>query len=333
MSIALLAPTISVLVSTRDRPEHVVGCVRSILASPRANFEVIVIDQSSKANYEIASGALGTDPRLSWIRTRTNGLSLSRNIGVAQARAPIIAFTDDDCRVDTDWLRLLEDVFDNDSQLALVFGSVSLRPEDRAVGYAAEFEPTRCRYFQGCFPDIRTQWGVGANMAVRRSVFARIGDFDSLLGAGALLLAGEDIDLTVRALAAGFKMGHLPELGVLHLGIRRGEDAARLLRGYGSGLGAALGKHVRLGTPGASGLLAGIVGHHGLRSVGNLMRGHRHPGFGLLAGILFGASRASVLPLDRKRGRFEPLLKKDQPESWVEPALRRAASMMRARGY
>ena len=317
----MIAPAISVLVSTRDRPEHVVDCVRSILASPASDFEVIVVDQSSAANLDAASAAVGPDPRLRWIPTRTKGLSVSRNIGIAQARAPIIAFTDDDCRIGPTWLPAIKHAFESDAQLALLFGTVSLRPEDRAVGYAAEFEPSLRRHFQGRFPDIRTQWGVGANMAIRRTVFARVGDFDPLLGAGAPLLAGEDTDLTIRALAAGFKLEHVPEIGVLHLGIRRGDEAARLLRSYGTGLGAALAKHVRLGTLGAPGLLAGLVGHHGKRSVGNLMRGHRHPGFGLLAGILFGASRAYALPLDRTRGCFKSASTIDDGNSGLAPGI------------
>ena len=53
-------------------------------------------------------------------------------------------------------------------------------------------------------------------------------------------------------------------------------------------------------------MLARLVEHHGRRSFGNLLKGHRHPGFGLAAAILLGASRAYGYRLDAARGVFDP---------------------------
>lgn len=300
------APRASVLVSTRGRPEQVVECARGILATTRDDFELLVVDQSLPEDAAKAKAAVGDDPRLRWIETRSQGLSVSRNIGLFEARAPLIIFTDDDCRVEPDWVPTMIEAFAADPQLGLLFGAVLLRPEDRAAGYAAEFEPPLRATFQGEFPDIRAPWGVGANMAIRRAVFDKVGTFDEVLGAGAPLHAGEETDLTIRALSAGFKLVHTPQVRVLHLGIRQGADAARILRGYGIGLGATLGKHVRLGTAGAAAMLARLVKKQGTRSVRNLVQGQRHPGFGLLAAVLLGASRAYQFPLDRARSVLLP---------------------------
>jgi GT2 family glycosyltransferase len=296
----------SVLVSTRDRPEQVAACVRSILNGRGDDFELLVVDQSSPARAALAQAAVGEDTRLRWIETPSKGLSVSRNIGLAHARAPLIVFTDDDCRVEPDWLPSLQREFAEDPALGLLFGAVLLRPEDRAAGYAAEFEPARRAVFQHAFPDIRRPWGVGANMAIRREVFDRVGTFDELLGAGAPLHAGEETDLTIRALSAGFKLAHTADARVLHLGIRQGADASRILRSYGVGLGATLGKHVRLGTPGALGMLLSLLQQRGSASVANLLRGMRHPGFGVVAAIATGAVRSRSYRLDAVRGVFEP---------------------------
>src|SRR6185436_11713332 len=118
--------------------------------------------------------------------------------------------------------------------------------EDRASGYAAEFEPVARTEYIGHVPDISEQWGVGANMAFRRKVFDLVGTFDELLGAGAQFHAGEETDLTIRAFSRGLKAAFTPDAQVLHLGTRTGAEAARLMRGYGIGLGAALAKHRRL---------------------------------------------------------------------------------------
>jgi len=233
------------------------------------------------------------------VATDTRGLSASRNIGISATRAPVVAFTDDDCRVPSDWVAGVRTAFAADDDLALLFGAVLLRPEDRAKGYAAEFEPTETRGFQNTLPDARSAWGVGANMAFRRTVFDQIGVFDRMLGAGSPFHAAEEIDLTIRALARGFKMVHTPSISVLHLGIREGAAASRLMRGYGVGLGATLAKNIRLGTPGAASLLAHWLAFHGCRSIRNAIQGHKRPGFGLVAAVLWGAWRSFEMRIDK----------------------------------
>jgi len=58
---------------------------------------------------------------------------------------------------------------------------------------------------------------VGANMAVRRSVFQALGGFAAHLGKQrGTLLCGEDHDLSQRAVAAGYRCEYRPELRVRH---------------------------------------------------------------------------------------------------------------------
>jgi GT2 family glycosyltransferase len=292
---------VSVVVSTMNRPDQVVECVRCILASSDRDLELIVVDQSELSACDRARTAVGDDPRLSWVATKTRGLSVSRNIGVSRAGAPIVAFTDDDCRVPLDWLARIHAAFSDNKDLGLLFGAVVLSPEDRAKGYAAEFEPIETRTFHHEFPSMRSQWGVGANMVVRRAVFAQIGDFDEMLGAGARFHAGEEIDLTIRALSNGFKVLHASSISVVHLGVREGPAASRLIRHYGIGLGATLAKHIRLGTRGALVLLTQWLTVHGGRSIRRFVRGDRHPGFGLLAAVLWGAFRSCGTRIDSGR--------------------------------
>jgi GT2 family glycosyltransferase len=300
-----MTPDLSVIVSTRDRPADIVDCVRSILAIPDDGFELVVVDQSRPDAHRQAVAAVPAHPRLRWVPSDTRGLSVSRNIGVAATRAPIIAFTDDDCRVPPDWLSGLRQAFATDGDLALLFGRVVLSAEDRARGYAAEFDPPVDREFLHA-PDARVPWGVGANMAVRRAVFDRVGVFDPLLGAGAPFRAAEEIDLTLRVLAQRMKVKHTRQVEVVHLGVREGAEASRIMRAYGEGLGAALAKHVRMGTAGAARLLIHWSWLQGCRAVAATLRGHRNPGFGLLAAVWLGVSRSVRVRVNRTAGLFQP---------------------------
>lgn len=299
-----MIPSISVLVSTRNRPEQVVTCVRRVLDNTGIDFELIVVDQSPAGLCAQARLAVGNDPRLRWIETPTQGLSVSRNIGLSLASAPLVAFTDDDCEVPADWLARIHREFQADTAMDMLFGAVTLPAMNGDLAYAAKFEPQARAEYCGTIPDISAQWGIGANMAFRRRVFDAVGGFDELLGAGTAFCAGEETDLTIRALARGFKAVLTPDVQVLHLGVRRGADASQLMRGYGIGLGAALDKHRRLRTPGARQLLSRTLKHHTRRSLRNLLRGDRHPGLGLTAAILLGALRSRRLGIDRKRSLF-----------------------------
>jgi GT2 family glycosyltransferase len=298
-------PEVSVIVSTRNRPEQVVACVEAILSNTGVDFEIVVVDQSDTTASRDAAAGVRTDSRLRWVETHTRGLSISRNVGVGLVRAPVVAFTDDDCRVPADWLTSIAAAFTGDSDLALLFGAVLLRPEDRVEGYGAEFAPTEYRAFRHALPDMRFPWGIGANMAISKRALDRLGAFDPLLGAGAPFFAAEEIDMTIRALSAGLKVAQTPHISVLHLGVRRGDEASRLMRGYGFGLGATFSKHVRLRTPGAARALSQWIALHGERSIRNALRGDRHPGFGLVASVLLGACRSITVPIDARQAIFD----------------------------
>ena len=295
---AIPSLAVSVVVATRNRPEHIAGCVASILANWDIAFELLVIDQSDTTASRDVVGEVAVDPRLRWITTDSRGLSAGRNVGVALARAPIVAFTDDDCRVPPNWVKSIFELFGSDPHLCSLFGAVTVRPEDRAKGFAASFMPKGVRELLGRIPAMHDPWGIGANMAIRRSAFEVIGMFDPRLGAGTPLFAGEEFDMTIRALAAGLKVVETPRNGVLHLGVRTGKDASWLMRGYGVGFGAVFMKHVRLGTPGSLLALTEFFFVHVWRSLVKTLRGQSSPGFGLLAGILWGVCRSSMRFLD-----------------------------------
>jgi glycosyltransferase involved in cell wall biosynthesis len=89
-------PLVSAVIPTRNRPEIVLRAVQSALEQSIANLEVIVvIDGPDKASEEALSAV--PDPRLNVIALQEQvGGSEARNTGVRAARAPWVAFLDDD---------------------------------------------------------------------------------------------------------------------------------------------------------------------------------------------------------------------------------------------
>jgi GT2 family glycosyltransferase len=299
--------SVSVVVATRNRAHDAGPCVRSILANPGDMFEVVVVDQSDTDATKEALSPFFADPRFRYIRSAARGLSISRNLGIEATRAPIIAFTDDDCRVREDWIPSLIQVFGANPDAAVVFGRVTVPPDVIGHrGYAAQFEPTT-REYHNSFPQANEPWGIGANMAFRRSVFDAVGKFDPLLGAGAKFPAAEEYDLTIRALAAGMKVLNAAEVSVLHLGVREGQVASALVGGYGVAIGAALAKHVRLGTKDGAHLLATWLVSHGTAAVRNAILGRRPTNLRFVGGMLVGVVRSLRHPIDAARFVYRPM--------------------------
>lgn len=295
-----MSPRISVVVPTRNRPDHAAPCTGAILANARDDFELLVVDQSDSDATAQAVSAYTGDRRFRYIRSSARGASAARNRGIEQSTAPLIAFTDDDCRVSIDWVQQIATLFEREPEAALVFGRVLVPEELRGKGFAAEFEPHQ-RAYHHHLPPADVAWGLGANMSARRELFERLGCFDPFLGPGAPFCAGEESDLAIRALAAGYQVVNAAEIAVLHLGVREGDEASKLMRGYGRAMGATLVKHARLGTRESRGLLMSWVTHFAGKGLLNALRGKRPTGLGLVAGMLAGSYASLHQPIDRAR--------------------------------
>ena len=291
---------IAVAIPTRNRPDHAEPCVRAVLANPEPDVDVVLIDQSDDDATEQAVVVHLADQRFRYVRTPSRGASNARNLGLQLTTAPIVAFTDDDCRVAADWLAKIQAIFQQDASAAIVYGRVSIPAELRATGFGAEFEPGD-REYQGYYPSFEVPWGIGANMSVRRTLIDRVGAFDPLLGPGSPFHAGEEVDLMIRALAAGAKVVNAAEVQVSHLGVRAGDAASKLYRGYGVATGATLAKHVRLGTPRSVRFTASCLAQFTRLAVRNIVTGRRPTGLGMLAGTLRGMVRSVRQPVDAER--------------------------------
>jgi GT2 family glycosyltransferase len=202
--------------------------------------------------------------------------------------------------VAADWILQVAKIFATDPAADIVYGRVTIPEYLQGKGFAADFEPHH-REYHGEFPAVDVSWGIGANMSVRRSLFERIGGFDVLLGPGAPFNAGEEFDLMIRALASGSKVVNAAEVQVEHLGVREGDEASKLMRGYGVSVGATLAKHVRLRTPDSTSLALDWVIHFGLNGLRNALSGKRPTGLGLVAGLLKGVYLSSKRQIDYKR--------------------------------
>ena len=238
---------LSVIVCTKNRAHAIAGCLDSIAlalanASP-LEAEIVVVDNASEDDTSAVVHAWATScaiPVRLLFESR-KGLAAARNCGVRGSRGDLLAFTDDDCRLDLAYVVDLLAHFQTDNAPTLRGGRVELgdpldlpitiKTDDEAAEYAHPTHP-------GGFIH-------GANMAMPRTVVDRLGPFDERFGAGTKLQAGEDTDYIIRASAAGLRVQYVPDMAVLHFHGRRDQETARrLYAGYMRANGALYVKHL-----------------------------------------------------------------------------------------
>lgn len=296
-------PFVSAVICTRNRPDKIGNAIESVLTNAYPHFDLTIIDQSTNDETETISRRIGErDGRISYQRMSTSGLSRAYNRAIASTSGPIIAFTDDDCLVPSDWIENIVAAFEEQRDGELIYGQVlPAYPEnggDALTPLLRIEKPERLDRASGF-----RVFGMGANFAARRSLFERAGTFDEMLGGGGPLKSSQDFDLAYRAYRRNAAILLRPEVIVRHDGRREREDWPALLRAYGVGDGGFYSKHVRCRDPYAAWLAARIVGSIGAKFIVKCALGRRPTnidylsGFvqGVREGLKFGVDRATLL--------------------------------------
>jgi glycosyltransferase involved in cell wall biosynthesis len=207
---------------------------------PRCAWELVVVDNGStdQTNRFLRDYATTVTFPTTLLFEKIPGLSRARNVGWKAARGQIIAFTDDDCYVASDYVDCVYKVF-RDERIGFAAGRVNLfDPADypMTIRTSAESELFAPRSY---IPAGRMH---GANMMFRRRALEEIDGFDPELGAGTRFMSAEDLDAQVRASCAGWWGCYAPCVIVAHHHGRKAIDLAALLRGYAIGRGAHIAK-------------------------------------------------------------------------------------------
>lgn len=245
MSQSSSADRVSAAICTRNRPDKIGTAVASVLANDFPGLQLTVIDQSTDGQTESIMATLAKDePRLRYVRVAETGLSRAYNRAIENTSGEMIAFTDDDCVVPTDWIANVVAAFDANPDVDLLYGRViplvDTLEDLTLTPYLDIAKPERLSKRDGF-----RVFGMGANFAARRRLFDNIGPFDVVLGGGGLLKSSQDFDLAYRAYRSGSVILLDPDVVLRHDGRREHDDWPSLLTNYGVGDGGFYAKHVR----------------------------------------------------------------------------------------
>ncbi len=257
------APFASVIVSTHDRPSHLVKCLHSLLALQYPRYEIIVVDNvpSTTATAELVQDISHQNPHVRYIREERRGTSWGRNRGITAAQGEILAFTDDDVVVDRYWLVELVRAFNVAADVACVAGPrLPLELETQSqLWFEERTSPVSVQHKGFCWsfarrifdmrknkvklplhPYIAGRFGAGSSMAFTKIFLQSISGFDPALGPGTPTQGGEDHAAFLRAITRGYKLVYEPAALMYHCSRRDYKDFYKQIYHSGTGFIAYL---------------------------------------------------------------------------------------------
>jgi glycosyltransferase involved in cell wall biosynthesis len=222
----MATPAVSVIIPTHNRADLLRRSVCSVLGQTFRDFELIVVDDASKDHTQQVLAEFD-DPRLHVIKKEKNArAAAARNDGLRLARAPLIAFQDDDDM----WLP---------HKLERQVAAMRAQPEEVGVLVASYWRLMgKAMYYAGgdaFFANLDFRRGdpggvdyaliATPNLLVRRSALDRAGNFDERLR------SWDDWELGLR-LWKVCRFAHLDDaLSIQDFGLAgrmMSDDAARL---------------------------------------------------------------------------------------------------------
>lgn len=202
-------PEITVVVPSHERTLRLRWLLNALEEQTLAHdrFEVVIVHDTAGeetarllAEHPLRRAGILRDQRLA---AGTGSAARQRNVGWRMARAPLVAFTDDDCRPAPSWLtELLRAAPGNEN--AIVQGATRPDPYETDLMAAAHYRTLHV--------DPPGPYGQTCNILYPRAVLERSGGFDERFPTP----AGEDTDLLVRARPAADAYLGAPEAIVYH---------------------------------------------------------------------------------------------------------------------
>ncbi|MGD0420312.1 MAG: glycosyltransferase [Xanthobacteraceae bacterium] len=192
---------------------------------PKDRYSLLIVDNASSEPFDARGHRLIREERL--------GLAYGRLAGIKNTMAPLIVFVDDDNAPDSNYLERAKTLMDAHPEVGMAGGRSSPQWDEKAIipEWLNEFYgPLAVRdlgpeiliesaasplKYPACAP-------IGAGMVVRRAALsAWLGSMNAaevVTGRqGNELASGEDCDMVLHAIKAGWSVAYFPELQLAHL--------------------------------------------------------------------------------------------------------------------
>lgn len=242
---------LSALICTRNRARYLRKALQSLIEQTLAPdlYEIIVVDNNSDDETRRVVEAFLDSGRVRYLFEPVAGLSRARNTAWRAARAPYVAFLDDDAVARNDWAEQYVRAFET---ITPTPGSIGGKCEPIWEAPRPDWLPDRLLSSLSVYdwadrPIVLSgdQWVSGCNIAYPVERLREIGGFREDLGRiGTRLLAGEETYVRRQLDALGYPTRYHPEIVVgHHISPGRLNKAWFRRHAFGTGQSHALMEH------------------------------------------------------------------------------------------
>lgn len=201
----------SIIIPTFKRADEVIECLESLTKQTYTNFEIILADGTPGESLEKHTIPYKEKLNLTFLYEEFLGVSEARNLGASVAKGDYFIFLDSDCIFPATYLEQVNQ-------------SLSKNYLDEFGGPDAAHDSftTLQKAISYTMTSILTTGGIrgqkkhvgqfhprGFNMGISRKAFEAVGGYSTFK-------CGEDIELSIRIIKAGFKVDLIPEAFVYH---------------------------------------------------------------------------------------------------------------------
>ncbi|NEO44549.1 glycosyltransferase [Moorena sp. SIO3I6] len=194
-------PLFSVIIPTYHRNDLLAKCLDCLAPGvqtlPAEQYEVIVTDDGSQTTAE--EMIREKYPWAKWVAGPRKGPAANRNNGAKYAQGEWLAFTDDDCLPDRQWLEAYAVAIGADPSCLVFEGRTYVDRPRRSLGETSPINESG-GYLWSC------------NFAIQKQLFKSLSGFDERFPYAAM----EDVDLRLRITNSGCKYSFIKAASVCH---------------------------------------------------------------------------------------------------------------------
>ena len=201
----------SLIIPLYNRPEEIRELLESLCLQSDTGFEVVVVEDGSEVRSEAIVQSFADRLEVKYFEKPNSGPGQSRNYGAERATGEYLIFLDSDCIIPPDYVRSVREFLRKHPVDA--FGGPdrsddSFTPIQKAINYSMTSLFTTGG-IRGNTKSVEKFHPRSFNMGYTREVFEVTEGF-------AKMRFGEDIDMSIRMMKAGFSTALIPDAYVFH---------------------------------------------------------------------------------------------------------------------
>lgn len=201
----------SIIIPVYNRPEEISELLESLTHQTFSDFEILVIDDGSVFKAQGASEKFKETLNVRYYFKQNTGQGFSRNFGLQLAKGDFFIILDSDCIIPSGYLENVKKVIDSNN-LDAFGGPDKEHPSFTNIQKAISYSMTSV-YTTGGIRGRKKHAGTfhprSFNMGFSRKVFEKTNGF-------VWTRLGEDLELSIRIIKAGFKTSLIEDAFVFH---------------------------------------------------------------------------------------------------------------------